>query len=89
MEKEHYVFTTAHGFWHPIVFHIIFLQRSEQNRGNLRFQEVQGLLVRRNGKSDIDRSPTSKTTSKKTLLMDYWNKNKNVDLGMRKDLGLD
>ncbi len=25
----------------------------------------------------------------KTLLVDYWNNNKNVDLGVRKELGLD
>jgi hypothetical protein len=41
------------------------------------------------GKSNIDRSLTTKASSKKTLLVDYWNKNKNVDLGMRKELGLD
>jgi hypothetical protein len=41
------------------------------------------------GKSNIDRSLTTKATGKKTLLVDYWNKNKNIDLGIRKELGLD
>jgi len=41
------------------------------------------------GKSNIERSLTTKATIKKTILVDYWNKNKNVDLDMRKELGLD
>jgi hypothetical protein len=41
------------------------------------------------GNGNIDKFLTTKATRKKTLLVDYWNRNKTVDLGMRKELGLD
>lgn len=43
------------------------------------------------GRSTDEKGESLKTRAnrKRTLLVDYWNKNKNIDLEMRKELGLD